>query len=165
MAIRVPRRGDPCGRPLMWTRILQTGRRGVGPYGAGGRFPVLSLRTSDRRHWCGNPHLSSPKRVRIPTPMCALARNDRPTACALRAPDSNPSPKATPQFFIFHFSFFIFHSSPRLPCADFSLLDGGNPRGYNKPMETTQKLYSPADLPRLEKKIKSERNTGDGSVC
>ena len=48
-------------------------------------FISLSLRTSDRRHWCGNPFsfgtgldsARSPE-IRIPTPVCALARNDRP---------------------------------------------------------------------------------------
>ena len=41
----------------------------------------LSSRTSDRCHWCGDPHLKALeyqhfRRERIATPVCALARND-----------------------------------------------------------------------------------------
>ena len=44
----------------------------------------MSLRTSDRRHWCGNPFSLEQTQIkvrrwgmRIPTPVCALARNDK----------------------------------------------------------------------------------------
>ena len=51
---------------------------------------ALSLRTSDRRHWCGNPHLPAAMSLRtwyrtkvargerrIATTVCALTRNDK----------------------------------------------------------------------------------------
>jgi len=42
---------------------------GIRPYNP---YTTMSLRTSDRRHWCGNLLLM----MGIPTPVCALARND-----------------------------------------------------------------------------------------
>ena len=51
----------------------------------------MSLRTSDRRHWRGNPfsrchaaYYTLPMGTRIPTPVCAPARNDRRGGCCYR---------------------------------------------------------------------------------
>ncbi len=71
------------------------------------------LVVSDRRHWCDNPYPKSPdffsifRKERIATPVCALARNDRPSACALRPRIQIRAAKR--HTILFHFSLFSFH--------------------------------------------------------
>jgi hypothetical protein len=93
----------------------------AGPYEANGRSPVGAIHESpaDPRVCTTNGRGQAPplrsgqtsgRLIAAPTQQTdrRAGTSPAPTERTFSAPYSNPSPQATPQFFIFHFSFFIY---------------------------------------------------------
>ena len=124
----------------------------------------MSLRTSDRRHWCGNPFsftetiISVRRRgMRIATPVCALARNDNDCTAQWNhgqpivarrdssAPNVGVDALADPYKALINSGCRAGTCAPPLPRCNTRRPTGGRPTAKDQPLRIRRKIMCVGD--------------------